>query len=140
MLSRLIGWAMAAALMLGAVSPALAEEHRHDRDRRDDGRHREFRRDEGWRDRDIHRFRDHDFDRWRGGHWFHGRRDGRFGWWWSVGPAWYFYPRPIYPFPDPYVPSYAAPGASAWYFCPPAQNYYPYVGSCPVSWQIVPAQ
>jgi hypothetical protein len=132
---RAIGWIMSAALLLGTLSPALAEERRHDGDR-----HREFHRDRDWRDRDIHRFRDHDFDRWRGGRWFRGRHEGRFGWWWTVGPAWYFYPRPIYPFPDPYVPAYAAPGAPGWYYCPPAGNYYPYVPACPVPWQLVPPQ
>jgi hypothetical protein len=140
MSSRLVGWVMSAGLVLAAAAPALAQEHRHDRDRRDDGRHREFRRDEGWRDRDIQRFREHDFDRWHDGRWFHGRHDGRLGWWWLVGPDWYFYPRPSYPYPDPYVPPYAAPGARAWYYCPPAQTYYPYIARCPVPWQLVPAQ
>jgi hypothetical protein len=23
------------------------------------------------------------------------------GWWWVIGPAWYLYPAPIYPYPDP---------------------------------------
>jgi hypothetical protein len=105
--------------------------------RHDDGRHGDFRRDAGWRDRDH--FRGHDFDHWRGGHWFHGRHDGRLGWWWLAGAGWYYYPQPIYPYPDPSAP-YAAPDASAWYYCPPAQSYYPYVDSCPVPWQIVPAQ
>lgn len=124
----------AAALALIALSPAMAQDRgRHE------GREREWRGGD-WRDRDIHRFRDHDFDRWRGGRWIHARHGGRFGWWWVVGPSWYFYPAPVYPYPDPYIPPYAAPGAPAWYFCPPAQAYYPYVASCPVPWQIVPAQ
>jgi hypothetical protein len=123
MTRHLIGALLGVAVLAAAVSPALAQ----------------HRRDEGWRDRDIHRFHDHDFDRWRGGRWFHGVHDGRVGWWWIVGPEWYFYPRPIYPYPAPY-PAYAVPGAPAWYFCPPAQQYYPYVPSCPVPWQIVPAQ
>jgi hypothetical protein len=122
------------ALGLATIAPALAQDRgRHE------GREREF-RDRDWHDRDIRRFRDHDFERWRGGRWFHGRHEGRLGWWWVVGPGWYFYPAPIYPYPDPYTPPYAASGAPAWYFCPPAQAYYPYVASCPVPWQIVPAQ
>jgi len=140
MASRLIGLALSAALALGALSPAWAEEHGRDRDRHDNGRHGEFRRDGGWHDRDIHRFREHDFDRWHSGRWVHARHGGRFGWWWLVGGTWYFYPRPIYPFPDPYVPAYAAPGAPGWYYCPPARNYYPYVPACPVPWQLVPPQ
>jgi hypothetical protein len=109
------------ALAVSAAVPAQADPH-------------------GWHDNDIHRFHDHDFDRWRGGRWYHGWHGGQFGWWWTVGPVWYPYPQPVYPYPDPYVPPYAAPGAPAWYYCPPAQGYYPYVPSCPVPWQIVPAR
>ena len=109
--------------LLGAAAPALAQYH-----------------DRGWHDHDIHRFHDHDFARWRGGHWVHSWHGGRFGWWWTVGPDWYYYPRAVYPYPDPYTPPYAAPGARAWYYCPPAQSYYPYVATCPVPWQPVPAR
>lgn len=122
-MTRVMSMVLAAALTASTLAPALAQ-HRG--------------RDHGWHDRDIHHFRDHDFARWRGGHWFHGRHDGRLGWWWTVGPDWYYYPRAIYPYPNPYVPPYAAPGASAWYFCPPLNNYYPYVAACPVPWQVVP--
>jgi hypothetical protein len=31
---------------------------------------------------------------WRGGYWFHGAYVGRAGWWWVVGPTWYYYPAP----------------------------------------------
>src|SRR5690242_5334364 len=85
MSSRLIGWVAGAALLVGATTPALAQRHGHDGGWHDHGWRHEIRRDE-WRDRDIHRFRDHDFDRWHGGHWFHGRHGGRLGWWWLVGP------------------------------------------------------
>ena len=118
-----LGLALAAAVALGIAAPAFADPH-----------------DGGWHDRDIHNFRGRDFDRWRGGHWYHGWHDGRAGWWWLVGPSWYYYPRAVYPYPDPYVPPYAAPGTAAWYYCPPAQTYYPYVATCPVPWQIVPAR
>jgi len=124
--------AIAAALTAATLSPAFAQ-------RWHEGHEREWRGGD-WHDRDIHRFHERDFGRWRGGRWIHARHDGRFGWWWVVGPSWYFYPAPIYPFPDPYTPPFAAPGAPAWYFCPPAQAYYPYVPTCPVPWQIVPAQ
>jgi hypothetical protein len=30
---------------------------------------------------------------WEGGRWHHEMRNGRDGWWWDVGGAWYFYPR-----------------------------------------------
>jgi hypothetical protein len=133
---------VAAVLAAAAAAPALAEERGRDRDHRDGDRdHREFRGgDRDWHDRDIHRFAERDFDHWRGGRWFHGRHDGRLGWWWVVGSGWYFYPQPAYPYPDPYTPPYAASGATAWYYCPPLQTYYPYAPTCPAPWQVVPAQ
>jgi hypothetical protein len=39
-----------------------------------------------------------------------------------------------YPYPVPYA---AAPAPAFWYFCPPANAYYPAVPSCPVPWQPV---
>lgn len=36
---------------------------------------------------------------WEGGAWRHEWRNGRYGWWWDVGGAWYFYPQPVYPYP-----------------------------------------
>ena len=32
---------------------------------------------------------------WGGGRWHHEVRNGRDGWWWDVGGAWYFYPQPM---------------------------------------------
>ena len=57
-----------------------------------------------WEGREIHRFAKHDLKIWRQGNWFHGRHDGRFGWWWISAWVWYFYPAPVYPYPDPYTP------------------------------------
>lgn len=37
---------------------------------------------------------------WRHGRWHHETRNGRYGWWWDVGGAWYFYPEPIEGPPD----------------------------------------
>jgi hypothetical protein len=78
----------------------------------------------------------------------HGRHLGRLGWWWVVGGAWYFYPAPVYPYPDPYIPpvvtpappSPGEPAAYTWYYCRSAQAYYPYVGSCPEPWVPVAPQ
>src|SRR6266702_8485816 len=39
---------------------------------------------------------------WEHGRWHHAMRNGRYGWWWDVGSAWYFYPQPIVG-PPPYV-------------------------------------
>jgi hypothetical protein len=146
---RILQLAAAAALIAGVGSPALAQDYRHDdwhHDdwHHDDGRHDDWRRDDrGWHDHDIYRFRDYDFVRWRGGHWVQARRDGRVGWWWVVGPQWYFYPAPIYPYPDPYVPPAVAgapaPGAVTYYYCDNPQGYYPYVQACPTPWRAVPA-
>jgi hypothetical protein len=82
---------------------------------------------------------------WHGGRWFHSRHDGRLGWWWVVGDQWYFYPAPVYPYPDPYVPPVVAaapaptPGAT-WYYCDNPAGYYPYVAQCTAPWRPVPAQ
>ncbi|MHB9119209.1 MAG: hypothetical protein ACYC2R_13190 [Burkholderiales bacterium] len=101
---------------------------------------------------DIRHFDRHDIHVWRGGSWRHGHHDGRFGWWWVVAGMWYFYPQPVYPYPDPYQPPVvvvpqqpsatppdAAPAAPVWYYCPSAQGYYPYVSVCPGGWKTVPA-
>lgn len=98
---------------------------------------------------DIHRFHRYDFPRWRDGYWHHGHHHGRFGWWWVVADAWYFYPTPIYPYPDPYVPPVVViepdaapppPREPVWYYCKSSRNYYPYVSVCPEGWRTVPAE
>ncbi len=63
----------------------------------------------GWRGG----FHEHDIVVWRGGHWFHGWHGPRLGWWWIVGGAWYWYPAPVYPYPDVYTP-YVPECASGW--------------------------
>ncbi len=110
---------------------------------------------------DIRHFHERDFDRWRGGRWFRGNYLGHYGWWWIVGGVYYWYPRPVYPYPDPYIPpavitqappivaqppAVAPPAASqapqagtgVWYYCDSAQAYYPYVSQCPSGWRAVP--
>jgi hypothetical protein len=100
---------------------------------------------------DISRFHEQDWPLWRSGHWTHGRHDGRMGWWWVVGPQWYFYPTPVYPYPSPWEPPVVmpmapsagpppAPAAIHWYFCPNTNNYYPYISTCLSGWVQVPAQ
>ena len=64
----------------------------------------------------------HEGPRWRG----------------EVNGGWYGYPAPVYPYPDPYVPSAGvAPSAGYWYYCASANAYYPYVTQCPEGWQQV---
>ena len=63
---------------------------------------------------------------------------GQLGWWWVVGPDWYFYNEPVYPYPDLYTP-YNQP-IGWWYWCDPYAEYYPYVTYCPVPWESVMPQ
>lgn len=119
-----------------------------------------------WHGREIHRFEERDVHIWRGGHWRHGYHGGRLGWWWIAGGVWYFYPQPVYPYPDPYTPPVmvinqqppvvvapqtVAPATApapvqpqqsiqTYYYCDSAKGYYPYVPSCPEGWRTVPAQ
>jgi hypothetical protein len=97
---------------------------------------------------DIRRFHQRDVLVWRGGHWVHGSHFHRSGWWWVVGGIWYFYPVPVYPYPDPYVPPVviqsppvvqAQPQAQTWYYCDDPAGYYPYVPECRTEWKAVPA-
>jgi hypothetical protein len=75
---------------------------------------------------------------WQTGHWWHGTYSGRPGWWWIVGPDWYWFPTAIYPYPDPHTPLGMTPGY--WYWCDDYQQYYPYVGACPSGWRAMPLQ
>jgi hypothetical protein len=103
---------------------------------------------------DIRHFDQHDHELWRAGRWRHVRHEGRYGWWWVAGGEWFIYPRPVYPYPDPYSyvpletivvqppPPQASPSPPVqqfWYFCVAANGYYPYVPTCPGGWQPVPA-
>jgi hypothetical protein len=96
--------------------------------------------DDHWWHDDMHHFHEHDMGVWRAGHWFHGVHGGRPGWWWIVGGVWYFYPAPVYPYPDPYTPPVAvAPAPPSYYWCAQPPGYYPQVATCLVPWQAVPA-
>jgi len=104
--------------------------------------------DHGWHG-DMHHFHEHDYPHWREGHWYHGDHGGHFGWWWIAADMWYFYPAPIYPYPNPYVPpavvvepepAPAPPREAVWYYCKSSRNYYPYVSVCPEGWRTVPAE
>ncbi len=133
-MKALIASVLAAGLMVPVLAlPSAAEE------RREHGDHRA----EGWHGGEIERFHERDRDRWRGGEWHHGEHDGRFGWWWHVGPSWYFYNQPVYPYPDPYAPPVVVaptpPNQQYWYYCRNPAGYYPYVPQCHGNWEAVPA-
>jgi hypothetical protein len=132
-----------ALLAAVAVTPVFADEGRgHERGER----HGEGRSE--WRG-DIHNFHEHDYDHWRGGRWFHGFHEGHGGWWWIIDGGWYFYPAPVYPYPDPYTPPVVvaepvpvAPMGvppSYVYYCPNPAGYYPYVPRCYAAWERVVA-
>ncbi|HET9122099.1 MAG TPA: hypothetical protein VFN52_01220 [Acidiferrobacteraceae bacterium] len=50
----------------------------------------------------------------------------------TIGPV-FSPPQPVYVPPPVPAPHY-------WYYCGPAQAYYPNVQSCPVQWQLVPSR
>ena len=93
---------------------------------------------------DIHHFHDYDMGRWHSGSWVNSFHGGRSGWWWVVGPEWYYYPAPVYPYPDPFVPSTIAvqqpqePGQ--YWYCGNPSGYYPYIPACYVPWRAVSIQ
>ena len=134
----LIAKTLVVVVLIAASIPAMA-------DRGEGG----WRGGEGWRGRDIRYFDRGDMGIWRGGRWIHEIHDDRWGWWWVAGGMWYFYPQPVYPYPDPYIPPVVvvqpnvapAPQAAGqfWYYCQANNGYYPYVASCPTGWSTVPA-
>jgi hypothetical protein len=89
-------------------------------------------------------------DGWTRGHWDHGTHDGRFGWWWGVGPNWFYYAQPAYPYPaypydpDPIRQDYSPPQAAGiqdeefWYYCNDPKGFYPYVDECRHDWSKMP--
>jgi hypothetical protein len=105
-----------------------------------------------------------DYHNWHRGGWHHGWHDNRLGWWWVVAGSWYFFNRPVYPYPSAdvppviieqepevmvvsppvTVPAYVPPPApvasvQTWYYCKSTNSYYPYVSSCGEGWMQVAA-
>lgn len=85
-------------------------------------------------------------DHWHEGYWHHGEHLHRDGWWWVVGGLWLWYPEPVYPYPDVYLPPQlatpsapAAPPAQYWYYCDQPAGYYPYITRCDHPWTAVTA-
>lgn len=96
---------------------------------------------EHWHGERQHRFTS---EHWREGRWVHGRHLGQFGWWWVIGPSWYFYPSPVHPYPEPPVvvvtpPPPAQLSPQYAYYCPNPSGYYPALPQCPSGWQLIPA-
>jgi hypothetical protein len=105
--------------------------------------------------RDVHHFDHAELGRWRGGRWNNSCYTGRCGWWWFSSGQWYFYEKPIYPYPlavsevvflEPVeavavAPVTVAPVMQAppppvpaapqfWYYCDNPAGYYPSVPTC----------
>lgn len=112
----------------------------------------------GFHGRDVRHFGDRDLAMWRGGRWGQGYHNGRYGWWWNTGGAWYLYDAPIYPYPTmvsetmaeeamseeagmgmggggapppPPPPMALPPPVQVRYYCEAPAGYYPQVQSCP---------
>jgi hypothetical protein len=149
-IAKTISLALALSSLVAVVPNAANADRGGDRNRHGD-RHGFDRNRHGFHG-DIRVFHVRDFPRWRTGFWHHSFHDGRWGWWWVVGGLWYFYPRAVYPYPDPYTPPVVVvqqippaasnappPPAQYWYYCEAAKGYYPYVPSCPGGWKTVPA-
>jgi hypothetical protein len=97
---------------------------------------------------------------WGEGRWQHSWHNGRLGWWWVLGPSWYYYPRPyvqpqtviIQPAAPVQPPLYAPPVETApamtappvaqaapppvqtMYYCKSTERYYPETMTCPLGW------
>ena len=87
------------AALVGLSGTVWAEEF--GRERHEEAReHREaIRERHEFHERDVHRFNAEELGHWRAGHWRNTCFGGRCGWWWFAGGQWYFYERPIYPYP-----------------------------------------
>ncbi len=106
---------------------------------------------------------------WGRGHWVHDRHDGRLGWYWVVGPSWYYYERPhsfivqpappqtvyVQPAPPQTVVVQQAPPAAVQapppviappppspvlYYCKATGTHYPETMSCPGGWSTMTAE
>lgn len=122
--------------------------------------HREFERHE-FHGRDVRHWNREEQGRWRAGRWNNTCYNGRCGWWWLAGGQWYFYDRPVYPYPvvvsqvlyvDPNAVVVAAPAVAApvvaaplavaaapkfYYYCDSPAGYYPAVQNCPTHFRQV---
>jgi len=118
---------------LGALLILLANvrAEEYGRERHEEAReHREAVRERHeFHERDVRRFDAIELGHWRGGEWRNSCFGGRCGWWWFAGGQWYFYERPVYPYPlvvsevtfvEPVpAPVYVAPAPPVYVAPPP---------------------
>jgi hypothetical protein len=100
---------------------------------------------------------------WNRGHWQHDRHGGRLGWWWVVGPSWYYYQAPhsfvviqqpaqpimiqqappvaapVAP-PVAMMPQPAPPVSPVLYYCKATGTHYPETMTCPGGWSMMTAE
>lgn len=86
------------AIVLAPVRLAHADEYHHE-GHEEAREHREAVERHEFHERDVHRFTAEELGHWRGGYWKNSCFGGRCGWWWFAGGRWYFYERPVYPYP-----------------------------------------
>jgi hypothetical protein len=121
MIRQTFAAALAAVVMVPTlIAPAFAQDRDHDRERFDRRPQIEHREQIERRERAERHFEQGDWDRWHRGRWMHARHGDRDGWWWVIGDAWYFYPAPVYPYPDPYALPVIAPPPPALVVVAPA--------------------
>ena len=156
-----LGIVLAGGVLLLGAAATQAEEPGHARGARESahGPAREARGGQRFefREHDVRRFGAGDRDRWIGGRWNNTCFAGRCGWWWLAGGQWYFYERPVYPYPlavstigfmepvpvtpAPVVvmpapppaappPALVPPPPKFLYYCDDPAGYYPAVASC----------
>ena len=113
-------------ILLGNVRAEEYGRERHEEARE----HREAVRERHeFHERDVRRFDAIELGHWRGGQWRNSCFGGRCGWWWFAGGQWYFYERPVYPYPlvvsevtfvEPVpAPVYVAPAPPVYVAPPP---------------------
>jgi hypothetical protein len=107
-----------------------------DREHHEDARsHHEVARERHvFREHDVHRFNAEELGRWRGGQWKNSCFGGRCGWWWFAEGQWFFYDRPVYPYPlvvsdaiyvEPVPAAVIGAPPPAVYVAPPPAAYAP---------------
>lgn len=86
---------------------------------------------------------------WRKHHHHHHHHGRGHSWTWVAGSMPYYYPAPVYTYPNQWEPATitlepaavpaSPPPTQYWYYCDASSAYYPHVQSCPDGWRAVPA-
>jgi len=87
------------AALLALSGKARADEYGHEHHEEMHEHHEAVHQWHEFHEHDVHRFTAEELVHWRGGQWRNSCFGGRCGWWWFAGGRWYFYERPVYPYP-----------------------------------------